>query len=78
MPLVSTEKWCAELAGISRDNVTISAMIDKKKISVSGPMIFTHDGISGPAVLDLSRLLVDYLPAIKPIEVTIDIVSIDE
>ena len=74
VPLVSTEKWCAELAGISRDNVTISAMIDKKKISVNGPMIFTHDGIGGPAVLDLSRLLVDYLPAPKPVEVTIDIV----
>ena len=41
-------------------------------------MIFTHDGISGPAVLDLSRLLVDYLPAKKPVEVIIDIVSIDE
>ena len=74
VPLVSTEKWCAELAGISRDNVTISAMIDKKKISVSGPMIFTHDGISGPAVLDFSRLIVDCLPAPKPVEVTIDIV----
>ncbi len=73
VPLVSTEKWCAELAGISRDNVTISAMVNKKKISVSGPMIFTHDGIGGPAVLDLSRLLVDYLPATKPVEVTIDI-----
>ncbi|MGD0572216.1 MAG: NAD(P)/FAD-dependent oxidoreductase [Sedimentisphaerales bacterium] len=71
--LVSTEKWCAELAGISRDNVTISAMLNKKKISVSGPMIFTHDGIGGPAVLDLSRLLVDYLPASKAVEVVIDI-----
>ena len=37
-------------------------------------MIFTHDGISGPAVLDLSRLLVDCLPAKTPIEVTIDLV----
>jgi len=81
VPLVSTEKWFAELAGISRDNVTISAIVNKKpfdsaqgrKVSVSGPMIFTHDGISGPAVLDLSRLLVDYLPAQRPVEVTIDI-----
>jgi predicted Rossmann fold flavoprotein len=37
-------------------------------------MIFTHDGISGPAVLDLSRLLVDCLPAKTPIEVTVDLV----
>ncbi len=74
VPLISTAEWCSELAGISRDNVTISAMANKKKISVSGPMIFTHDGISGPAVLDLSRLLVDCLPAKTPIEVTIDLV----
>jgi predicted Rossmann fold flavoprotein len=82
VPLITSEKWCAELSGISRDNVTISTMIDKKpfdsaqgrKISVSGPMIFTYDGISGPAVLNLSRLLADYLPAKKPIEVAIDLV----
>lgn len=74
VPLVSTEEWRAELAGISRESVTISAMVNKKKVSVSGPMIFTHDGISGPAVLDLSRLLVDCLPAKTPIEITIDLV----
>jgi predicted Rossmann fold flavoprotein len=76
VPLVSTEKWCAELAGISRENATISATIDKIKVSVTGPMIFTHDGISGPTVLDLSRLLVDYLPSKTPIEVTIDFVPV--
>ena len=37
-------------------------------------MIFTYDGIGGPAVLDLSRLLADYLPAKKPIEIFIDVV----
>jgi predicted Rossmann fold flavoprotein len=74
VPLVSNEKWCADLAGISRDNVILSAITDKKQVTVSGPMIFTHDGIGGPAVLDLSRLLADYLPAQKPIEVIIDIV----
>jgi hypothetical protein len=74
VPLITSEKWCAELSGISRDNVTISAMIDKKKVSVSGAMIFTYDGISGPAVLDLSRLLADYFPAQKPIGIFIDVV----
>jgi hypothetical protein len=82
VPLITSEKWCAELSGISRDNVTISTMIDKKpfdsaqgkKVSVSGAMIFTYDGIGGPAVLDLSRLLTDYLPAQKPIEIFIDVV----
>jgi hypothetical protein len=40
---------------------------------VSGPFIFTHDGIGGPAVLDLSRLLADYLPVQKPVEIVIDV-----
>jgi predicted Rossmann fold flavoprotein len=62
-PLVANEEWCADLAGTSLDNVKISAVVDKKKISVEGPMLFTQDGIGGPAVLDLSRLLADCLPA---------------
>lgn len=74
VPLITSEKWCAELSGISRDNVTIFATIDKKKVSVSGPMIFTYDGIGGPAVLNLSRLLADHLPAQKPIEIFIDVI----
>jgi predicted Rossmann fold flavoprotein len=74
VPLVVADKWCADLAGTSLDNVSISAMVDKKRVSVRGPVIFTHDGIGGPAVLDLSRLLADYLPAQKPIEVVVDIV----
>ena len=37
VPLVADEKWCAHLAGISRDNVTISTIADSRKVSVSGP-----------------------------------------
>lgn len=32
-----------------------------KKISSSGPIMFTHNGIGGPAVLDLSRFITDQL-----------------
>jgi predicted Rossmann fold flavoprotein len=73
VPLVTKEDWPGELAGTSLENVAISAIPDKKKVSVVGPMIFTHDGIGGPSVLDLSRLLADYLPAQKPMEIAIDI-----
>ncbi|MGD0078589.1 MAG: aminoacetone oxidase family FAD-binding enzyme, partial [Sedimentisphaerales bacterium] len=84
VPLVTEEKWTLDLAGTSLPRVKISTVIDNKKVSVEGPMIFTHDGIGGPAVLDLSRLLADYLPASaspseagpaqKPIQILIDIV----
>jgi predicted Rossmann fold flavoprotein len=74
VPLVTEEKWTNELAGISLERVKISASIDNKKLSVEGPMLFTQNGIGGPAVLDLSRLLADYLPAVKPLSIFIDIV----
>ncbi len=74
VPIVADEKWCAELAGVSLDSVKISAKAQGKKVVASGPMIFTHDGIGGPAVLDLSRLLADYLSMKKAVEITVDIV----
>jgi len=74
VPLVAKEEWLGELAGASLDNVSISAMVEKKRVAVSGPIVFTQDGIGGPAVLDLSRLLADYLPAQKPIEIAVDVV----
>jgi len=76
VPLVTLEGWPSELAGISLDNVKISTAIGKKKIDVIGAMLFTHDGISGPAVLELSRFVTDLLPIEKnPIKISIDLVS---
>jgi len=70
VPLVTLESWPGELAGTSLDNVKITASFrrkvspkgSKKKIVVTGLMLFTHDGIGGPAVLELSRLITDFLP----------------
>ncbi|MBN2018787.1 MAG: NAD(P)/FAD-dependent oxidoreductase [Sedimentisphaerales bacterium] len=71
-PLITVEKWTNEPAGTSLNSVKITAQVEDKKVCVKGPMIFTQDGIGGPAVLDLSRELADYLPAKKPIEIFID------
>ncbi|MFZ2146973.1 MAG: NAD(P)/FAD-dependent oxidoreductase [Sedimentisphaerales bacterium] len=74
VPLVTKEDWPAQLAGTPVEDVRISAHIDNKKITTAGALIFTDDGIGGPAVLDMSRHLTDYLPAEKaPIEVTLDL-----
>ncbi|MCX5633760.1 MAG: NAD(P)/FAD-dependent oxidoreductase [Phycisphaerae bacterium] len=61
VPLITAEKFCSALAGVGVQNVFISCKINGKKISSSGPMIFTHNGIGGPAVLDLSRFITDRL-----------------
>ena len=77
VPLVTLESWPNELAGISLDNVKISAAIGKKKVITTGAMLFTHDGIGGPAVLELSRFVTDFLPSKKnPIKITIDLVAV--
>ncbi len=56
VPLVAKDKWIKKLAGLSLKNVEISIMQNNKKISKRlGEMLFTHFGISGPIVMDLSK-----------------------
>jgi predicted Rossmann fold flavoprotein len=50
-----------DLAGVSLPGVRIWAMVEGRKFTVTGDMLFTHSGIGGPAVLDLSRFLADVL-----------------
>ncbi len=73
LPLLTSERWVGDLAGTALENVKISTIIGKKRTTVTGPMLFTQDGIGGPAPLDLSRLIADFLPASKtPIQIFID------
>lgn len=52
VPIVSDDKYCAELMGLSLRNVTLK-LYDEKKVIFSelGEMLFTHFGVSGPLVL---------------------------
>jgi predicted Rossmann fold flavoprotein len=73
VPLAIKENWPRKLAGTALPAVKITAKTDSKKITSTGNMLFTQDGIGGPAVLDLSRLITNYLSANgKPITVSID------
>jgi predicted Rossmann fold flavoprotein len=75
VPLVTLEKWPGELAGVSLKNVKITTTTSKK-VFAAGALLFTHDGISGPAALDLSRLITDFLPSNeRPVKVFIDLTS---
>jgi predicted Rossmann fold flavoprotein len=74
VPLVTCETWPGQLAGTAVENVKISARPNGKKVSTSGAMVFTDDGVGGPAVLDMSRYLTDYLPAGgAPIAIVLDL-----
>ncbi|MEA1921384.1 MAG: NAD(P)/FAD-dependent oxidoreductase [Pseudomonadota bacterium] len=59
----TSEKFNSEkLAGLSLRNVAVRLLINNKKVrEVFGELLFTEDGISGPAVLTLSGAAVDAL-----------------
>ena len=74
VPLVTGEAWPRELAGTALGNARVSARTDGGKVTAVGAMIFTDDGIGGPAVLDMSRHLTEYLPGKTPVRLTLDLV----
>ena len=57
IPLVIKEEFVKNLQGIAMKDVHIQAKLKKKKFEKEGDMIFTHFGISGPAVLKISSYL---------------------
>ena len=57
IPLVIKEEFVKKLQGVSMKDVHIKAKVKKKKFEKEGDMIFTHFGISGPAVLKISSYL---------------------
>ena len=57
IPLVIKEDFVKKLQGVAMKDVVVSAKIKKKKIEKFGDMLFTHFGISGPAVLKLSSYI---------------------
>ncbi len=61
IPLVTRETWPGTLAGVSLPDVRLWAVTGGRRLTATGNMLFTQNGIGGPAVLDLSRLLADDL-----------------
>lgn len=71
IPLVIKEDFVKRLQGVSMKEVELKAKVKKKKIEITGDMIFTHFGISGPAVLKLSSHINKALET-EEVEVTLD------
>ncbi|MDO9509965.1 MAG: NAD(P)/FAD-dependent oxidoreductase [Candidatus Magasanikbacteria bacterium] len=63
VPIIIKEKFVGELEGLSLKNVEISVYKNNKKIkSEFGEAIFTDKGMSGPIILDLSKIVGESLP----------------
>ena len=71
IPLVIKEDFVKSLQGVTMKDVVVSAKLKKKKIEKFGDMLFTHFGISGPAVLKLSSYITKALSE-REVEVSLD------
>jgi predicted Rossmann fold flavoprotein len=74
VPLETRGDTAKKLQGLSLRNVSVSAWSQGKKIGEQfGEMLFTDFGISGPAVLTLSRTIVPTLEDLRDVTVYIDL-----
>lgn len=53
-PLRVKESFAGDLAGVSLPDAALTFNADKRRFDAKGELVFTHDGLSGPAALDLS------------------------
>lgn len=73
VPVITKELWVKELQGVSFKDVEVNIYIKgKKRVGERGEIIFTHEGISGPLIYDLSKILRDL--NLKQIKLKIDFI----
>ncbi|MFH1293603.1 MAG: NAD(P)/FAD-dependent oxidoreductase [Pseudomonadota bacterium] len=74
VPLETRGDIAQRLQGLSLRNVKVQVRVDGKKRGQGfGEMVFTHFGVSGPAILSLSRQVVDALRLGQKVELSIDL-----
>lgn len=74
VPLKAKEEWAKELQGLTLKNVRVVFAAGKKKItSEIGELLFTHFGVSGPLILDLSNDVISLMEGHKEIGLFIDL-----
>ena len=62
VPLAVKERWVKDLAGISLSPMKITFYVnDKKELALTGKILFTHFGLSGPLILNSAHKVADLL-----------------
>lgn len=62
VPLTSTERWSCDLQGLTLPDVRVRVAESgdaKPRVERRGSFLFTHFGLSGPAVMDASRFVTE-------------------
>jgi len=74
VPLVSDDPLPPALQGLALHGVRVALWADARRIAAAeGDVLFTHFGISGPALLALSGAAVEALDAALPAEIALDL-----
>ncbi|OIO38291.1 MAG: hypothetical protein AUJ75_03070 [Candidatus Omnitrophica bacterium CG1_02_49_10] len=74
VPLRAKERWVKDLQGLSLKNIRIVVKwVKNKKESTIGEMIFTHFGVSGPLILDMSGEIVAHIAKHGDVPLLIDL-----
>ncbi|TAN36026.1 MAG: NAD(P)/FAD-dependent oxidoreductase [Verrucomicrobia bacterium] len=74
VPVVTRERWPAELAGVSVADVRVWMDVPgQSKEGMRGGLLFTHHGISGPAVLNLSGAVARLLTKQFAVQLRLDL-----
>jgi len=72
--LISNNFFIKELQGLTLKDIAISVIIDgKKKYEEKGDILFTHFGVSGPIVLNLSGTIIDALANKNKVEISLNL-----
>ena len=72
-PILIKERFIRDCQGISLKNVRLTLFVDGKKIDERfGEMLFTHFGLSGPVVLDISASVYDALKSKNDVTIAIN------
>ena len=74
VPLKTKEAWVKEVQGLTLKNIRLVFVAGKKKIrSDVGELLFTHFGVSGPLILDMSADIVRLLSKENQMNLLIDL-----
>lgn len=78
VPVTLSDPWTANLSGVSLKDVRLTAWQDGKKVETAvGKMLFTHTGLSGPLVLNMSKRIGELLKT-GPVLLTLDLYPKDD
>jgi predicted Rossmann fold flavoprotein len=74
VPLITREKWTKNLQGTALDNVRVQVLVGGRAAEQQGELLFTHFGLSGPVILNLSSYLNRH--AKFPLKISIDLLPL--